>query len=234
MRSMRLFLAATVAATGLVAGGTIQAAQAASTKDLTAQYGGKVIKGELFQLYGKTKTHIERQVKLQYKKGDTWKTSSISATTNASDGSFTFNGVKTSVTRKYRYVAPATEGHGKIVGNAKKVTVVKQTATGYVTPYPAYYYFLINDHFDGTVNVVLTFTPARLDRQVTFTTPNGVDIDEAYQDSKGHVVVPFNLNKPSGTYPFVVKTVAKNGAAAKSTAPIKAKVAGRALVFEPL
>lgn len=228
MKSVRLITATLLATAGLVAVGTTQATAATGSTSLTVQYGAKVIKNEQFDVSGQLKTRYERQVKLQYKKGSAWK-SLTSATASSTTGRFTFKDVTTSATRTYRFYAPASEGNGdesgkKIVGKAKKVTVVSQKGSGYVNPYPATYFDLGgSSHFNDTVYAVLSFSPARPGRAVSFTTPNGAPAS-GVQDSRGNVVIPFTLSKTEGSYPFTAKAAAKAGAAAKSTAPIIAKV----------
>ena len=224
MRSIRLLSAAILAATGLIAVGvTTQTANAASLNDLNVTY-SKVMTLEKFQAYGTVSSHTARVVKLQYrnKTTDPWTTKSTK--TSSGSGSFSFD-VATGKTRYYRFYAPKSGSFPKISGNSRKVTVVAQTATAYVTPNPVYYYFC-ETHADTTLDAVVSLYPSRLGRNVSFTTPNGVSRNGT-SDGSGHVNIPFNINKTSGDYYITVTAQSFNNSAAKSAAPTKILVRHR-------
>lgn len=213
MRSIRMLTAALLSVAGLVAIGATTESASASSLSLTASH-STVMKFETFTLSGKLITPKVRTVKLQYKSGDKW-VDKTSKSTNA-DGSFYFS-TYTGVTRIYRYYAPKSGTSATIIGSPKKITLVVQKVTAYISPNPVAY-FCAAPNFNGTVNAVVTVTPARGGRGITFTTPNGVLENSANFDGHGHAVVPFNLTKVAGTYKVTVTADAYNGASATSTA----------------
>jgi len=213
MRSIRMLSAAVLAASGLIAVGvTTEAANAASSKDLNVNH-TQVMKLETFTASGRVSTNDARTVKLQYRNDsdDPWTTKSTK-TSNAS-GYFSFS-VTTGRTRYYRYYAPKNGSDLSIKGNSRKVTVVPQTASAYISP-SELTYFCASPGVNQTVYAVAKFSPARPGRDVSFTSPNGTPI-EGTQDSKGHVVMPFNITKPAGKYSIAVTAEAYLGASAVS------------------
>ncbi len=125
MKPIRMLCAAILALTGLVAVGlTTEAANAASSKDLTVNY-TKVMKSETFYAYGNMSTHVARTVKLQYRNHDYGPWTTKTTMTSASNGYFEFS-PSTTKTRYWRYYAPATASFASIKGNSRKVTVVAQ------------------------------------------------------------------------------------------------------------
>ncbi|MDR7087739.1 hypothetical protein J2X11_002578 [Aeromicrobium panaciterrae] len=220
MRALRLLGVAILAISGfVVVGSTTGGAGAAdSSKYLTAQFHAKVMANEEFTLAGNVKTHFERLVRLQYKSGDTWKT--IRTVTEAADGDgFEFTLVTTSKTRYYRYYAPSTTGSGgesgaKIVGYAKKVTVVSQKATYFgLTP--------SQQCTDDIHNVTLyaQFYPARPGRQVVVETHTGPKFGP--QDRRGSVAITFNPGTSIiSEYNLQAKAQPLAGASAKFSGPV--------------
>lgn len=213
MRSVRLLTAALLSVVGLVAVGATTQSASANSLVMTSTY-SSVMKYENFTLSGKVLTPKVRTIKLQYKSGTKW-VDKMSKTTFG-DGSFYFN-TFTGATRYYRYYAPKSGTSAAIVGNTKKITLVAQKVTAYITPNPVVYYCSTN--YVGTVNMVITAYPARAGRGVTFMTPNGVEENEGSTDAHGHAVVPFAINKQEGTYKVTATVDANNGASAASAAP---------------
>lgn len=211
MRSVRLLTAALLSVVGLVAVGATTQSASANSLVMTSTY-SSVMKYENFTLSGKVLTPKVRTIKLQYKSGTKW-VDKMSKTTFG-DGSFYFN-TFTGATRYYRYYAPKSGTSAAIVGNTKKITLVTQKVTAYHTPNPVTYY-CDDTTFNGTVNAVVTVTPARAGRVVRFATPNGVT-RTGETDAHGHVVVPFTLTKSIGIYKTAVTADAYNGASAQST-----------------
>ena len=211
MRSIRMLTAALLSVVGLVAVGATTQSASASSLVLTTPY-SSVMKFENFTLSGKLITPKVRTVKLQYKSGDKWVDKASKST--FSDGSFYFTTL-TGATRYYRYYAPKSGSSPTIIGSSKKITLVAQKVTAYIAPNPVTYYCeAVN--FNDTINAVITVTPARPNRSVRFTTPNGV-LRTGQTDAHGHVVVPFNLTKTTGIYKTTVTADAYNNASAQST-----------------
>ena len=221
MRSIRMLSVAILATTGLVAVGVTTEAANAASGDLSVQH-SHVMKYEKFSAAGTLSTHVARTVKLQYRNdsGDPWTTKA--SVTSSGSGFFYFTDVSTSRTRYFRYYAPSTDTLPKIVGNSKKITVISQTGSAYISPFEIFYY-CPDSNTNQTVYAVATFYPARAGRPVSLTSPNGANISRN-MDAKGHVVLPFNIQKTSGTYSVVVTADAWNGAAAKSASPTSIKV----------
>lgn len=211
MRSARILAAAVLAASGLVAVGlTTETARAATSKDLTVLPSSKVMKNEKYALTGSVgPSSISRRVKLQYKSGSTWKTSGETMTWS---GGFSLTKTMTA-TKTWRFYAPKVTSGGTtykaVTGNAKKVSLVGQTASGFVTPYGSCSASVLQ-----TVTVVATFSPARYGRIVLFDTVEGEFSGQ--QDSKGRVAFTFDHMDGAGSFDVKATALSYLGASAKS------------------
>ena len=212
MKPVRMLCAAVLALTGVAAVGlTTEAANAASSKDLSVTY-TKVIKNEKFSAYGRIATHNSRTVKLQYRDhtDDSWKT--LESQKSSGLGYFEFT-PSTSRTRYFRYYVPAGGGDPKISGYSRKITVVAQKVTFFaVTPS-----FQCSNVNQVDVTMFAHFYPVRPYRSVHFTT--NVGNKDTYEDAKGNAAVTFYPG--SSTFTFDGKATAnqENSAAAKTSAP---------------
>jgi hypothetical protein len=194
MKPVRLLCAAILALTGLVAVGlTTEAANAASSKDLTVSY-SQVMRSETFFAYGELSTNAVRTVKLQYRNTSSGPWTTKSSTTSDSDGYFGFS-PSTTKTRYWRYYAPASGSLGSIKGNPRKVTVVAQKVSIDVVR-KTQCHFGANPTND--VTVTFDFYPNRVGRQVNFGS-SAIDTND-YQDSSGKVSFRFNPGTTNGTF----------------------------------
>lgn len=215
MRSVRLLSAAMLVITGLVIAGTTTSASAAGSKDLSFLYGAKFIKNEVTYAEGRLSTPDERPVWLQYKSGKTWKTKTKTSTWSGSDGYFEVH-ISTTKSRYWRFVAPAHNGLKKIVGNARKVTIVKQKVQS----------IIIHNAkqcraFPSEITVIVDFYPSRVGRPVTFAF-NGNSI-QGNEDLDGKAKLEFTPpnDGAGGTFSLKATADAIYGMAAISSKTVK-------------
>jgi hypothetical protein len=216
MRSVRLLNAALLSVVGIDS--VTSESASANSLVLTASH-SSVMKYEHFTLSGKLLMPKIRTVKLQYKSGDTWIDKASMLT--VPDGSFEFD-TFTGGSRTYRYYAPRSGTSATIIGAAKTISVVSQKVTAYLTPNPLSY-SCADPGVDETVNAVVTVSPIRAGREISFISPNGA-LATGETDGHGHVVIPFNLTKAAGIYSVTVTAGTYNGASAASAAPASVEV----------
>lgn len=232
MRSIRMLTAAVLAASGLVAVGlTTESAQAAGSKNLTVQY-SKVIKDEVFSITGTLTTPVQRQVKLQYRYKSKGAWSTAKSTTSNSGGFFSFS-TKTTKSRYYRFYAPASNGNAKITGNAKKVSVVKQSVTYYQIHNRTQCQFIGDSSSFDDFTVVAQFSPARPGRVVKLTTTKYGNFS-GYQDGEGIEVFTVHPGNVRQSADFTVITTSANGAPAKYAGTKTTKLTDCKIIFIPL
>lgn len=214
MRTVRLFSAAILAVSGLIAvGATTESANAASSKDLSVSH-THVMKSEGFSAYGRVSSHTVRTVKLQYRNHNhgAWKTKTT--VKSIAGGYFEFY-LSTSKTRYYRYYASKSGSSAKIVGHSRKVAVVAQSVKFFaVTPNSQ-----CANLSHQNVTMMAEFYPARPGREVRFATNTGVVT--AYQDGNGVASVNFAPGNTVFSYKAVATAQPADGAGAKSSPTYK-------------
>lgn len=203
MRSVRLLCAAIMSVSALVAvGAATQSAQAAGPLDIYFEYPNALVKEEI-DASGTLPTPKERTVRLQYRTGTSGAWTTKLTTKSASNGYFFFSTTDTK-THYWRYTVPAGGGLPAIVGNAKRLPVVTQKVE----------YFAVTFDCDNNGNNIVTawadFYPARQNRAVVFTTPEGDRTD--YQDSRGIARVNV-VTSDQGQQSLKARAMAYNGAA---------------------
>lgn len=230
MRTTRLLSATLLTAATLAAvGATTGTAHAAGSTNLTVQYGGKVLKNEQFDVSGQLTRALERQVKLQYRSGDSWKTKATT-TSNADSGSFFFSNVTTSKTRTYRYYAPATEGAKKVVGTARKVSVVSQKVTKFAVSDASQCRYVFDDSAFAPMTIFAQFYPARPGRGVTVVTEKYGTLN-GFQDRAGIEAFTISPGTTKQSSTFQARTVAANGAAAKYSSTLTSNLTSCQLIM---
>ena len=202
-RVVRLAAAVLLAAGALVVVGvTADSAQAVTgpSKDLFAST-TRPIAHEGVQLYGTTYGGVARTVKLQYKKGGSWKT--FDTFLSNSDGTF-YDLVHPSKTRTYRYYSPKAGSLKAVTGRSRTLTTVKQRigVTAANTRQCAFY-----DSEEITITVELY--PTRPYREVTLHTEFG-DVG-GHQNIDGTAVFHYVPPNDSGTHDLEVKAETYQG-----------------------